>query len=91
MNKANCYACIHRRNVPGDAHSACAHPATGTSGDMFDGIVALLDGRAVKAARQLNIIANPHGVRSGWFNWPGNFDPTWLENCEGFTTKEQPK
>lgn len=39
----NCYKCVHRRSVPGDAHSACANPSTGTSGDMFDGLVALLD------------------------------------------------
>lgn len=28
---------------------------------------------------------NPTGIRRGWFNWPFNFDPVWLEECEGFT------
>lgn len=23
-------------------------------------------------------------VRSGWFKWPDEFDPTFLESCDGF-------
>jgi len=23
-----------------------------------------------------------------WFIWPVNFDPVWLENCDGFEPKE---
>jgi hypothetical protein len=33
---------------------------------------------------QLGIKGNPHGLQKGWFNWPINFDPIWLENCNGF-------
>ena len=25
MTKPNCYTCVHRRSVPGDAHSRCAN------------------------------------------------------------------
>jgi hypothetical protein len=25
-----------------------------------------------------------YGIRSGWFFHPFNFDPTWLEECDGF-------
>jgi hypothetical protein len=39
---------------------------------------------------KLNIKGNPHGIRNGWFNWPMNFDPTWLEQCEGFHAKPPP-
>ena len=29
--------------------------------------------------------ANPHGIKSGWFNYPYNFDPVWKEQlCENF-------
>jgi hypothetical protein len=24
----------------------------------------------------------------GWFVWPLNFDPVWLENCDGFSDNE---
>lgn len=34
--------------------------------------------------RALAITANPHGVKNGWFSWPFNFDPVWLESCSGF-------
>jgi len=32
----------------------------------------------------LKIKGNEHGIRSGWFNHPNNFDPVWLEECDGF-------
>ena len=25
-----------------------------------------------------------HGIRNGWFFYPLNFDPVWLEECDGF-------
>jgi len=44
---------------------------------------------------------NAHGIRNGWFLWPINFDPVWLDSCDGFdladasesvpTTKEKRK
>ena len=30
---------------------------------------------------------NEHGIKSGWFCHPSNFDPTWLEECDGFKKK----
>ena len=32
----------------------------------------------------LKAIGNPHGIKSGWFMWPMNFDPIWLDLCNGF-------
>ena len=88
-----CYKCKYRRTIPGDAHSRCAHPATGKQkagmGGVFDAIVSMVDGRASEAAKKLNIEADPHGVRSGWFMWPANFDPVWLRNCDGFEAQEE--
>jgi len=60
MEKPNCYKCVHRFPIPGDAHSRCNNISAEVSG-------------------------NPHGIRSGWFMWPLNFDPTWLESCDGFS------
>lgn len=34
---------------------------------------------------------HPHGIKSGWFSWPLNFDPVWLESCNGFSTSEKDK
>lgn len=34
---------------------------------------------------------NDHGRRMGWFYWPFNFDPTWLQTCDGFEAKIEPE
>ena len=63
MEKPDCYKCIHRRDIPGNAHSECANRKAKVTGDKY-------------------------GIRSGWFFWPYNFDPIWLESCTGFEKKE---
>ena len=91
-DKPNCYNCIHRRSLPGDTHSSCAHPSSGAEGDSFGTLMAMLAsvGRvpgpagSMEGVVALNISASEHGIRNGWFNWPWNFDPIWLESCNGF-------
>ena len=77
-----CYECKYRGNISGDAHSCCRYP--GNKIGLFD----LFDEDNQKNAKKLNIAAEKHGVISGWFYWPVNFDPVWLTNCDGFTAKE---
>jgi len=36
----------------------------------------------------LIIEGEPHGIRNGWFYFPINFDPVWLNKCNGFEKKE---
>jgi len=31
--KPNCYMCVHRRNIPGDCHSACNNVQANVEGD----------------------------------------------------------
>ncbi len=81
----NCYKCRYRSNVAGDCHSCCEYP------DNDTGILSFFAGANIKNMKKLNIKANPHGVKSGWFMWPVNFDPTWLENCDGFESIEKAK
>jgi len=81
--KANCYECKFRGNVPGDAHSCCKYPGNKTG--LFD----YFSPENRDNAEALKIRGNQHGVRSGWFIWPVNFDPVWLENCDGFVSKEE--
>ncbi len=82
--KPNCFECKHRREIPGDAHSMCAHPAVGGDGDYLDSTMAMVGGGTSEAARSLGIKGNPTGIRNGWFSWPANFDPTWLDECTGY-------
>lgn len=101
MTERKCYDCVHRREVLGSAHSACAHPATERirqtpfmqlagvvgkrGGDQLTAMADAFGEGPAAAAAALNIRAADLGVRHGWFVWPVNFDPTWLENCDGFT------
>ena len=91
--KANCYECQHRGSVPGSRHSSCHHPSNKELlEDPLYNVLAIFGsvGRypPVKVENpELNIRGNTHGIRMGWFNWPANFDPTWLDNCDGFLQK----
>lgn len=38
---------------------------------------------------EATVVGNPHGIKRGWFFWPLNFDPVWLEKCDGFEQKEE--
>lgn len=89
--KPDCYKCTYRREIPGDCHSQCVHPATGNNGADFLTSMVNAIRTANKAAGELRIVANPHGIRSGWFMWPANFDPVWLLSCDGFKAKAKVK
>jgi hypothetical protein len=89
----NCYECKHRRDLPGDSHSACAHPAFADANNSFAKVLATFAsvGRLAPVnvrAEGCNVVGHPHGIRMGWFNHPFNFDPTWLQSCTGFEPKK---
>jgi len=79
MSKPDCYKCTHRRDLPGDTHSSCSHPKA------VDTFVQLHTGKYRNST--LKVVGNDHGVKKGWFLWPLNFDPIWLEECDGFENK----
>lgn len=90
--KPNCYNCPFRRDVPGDAHSSCMHPivekAMKSQGLLVFELMIMV-GVATPILKGLTIKGNPHGIQNGWFMWPCNFNPTWIEECSGYTPKEQ--
>lgn len=85
--KPNCHDCRWRGDVPGDAHSCCDHPSL-NDGNGAMRWVALQTFYLTGRYEPLELTANPTGIRRGWFMWPINFDPRWLESCRGFTAKE---
>ncbi len=96
MSKPNCFKCTHRGEVPGSAHSSCHHPeaqAARADSPLNEAMAILASvGRVapvVAPPKNITVVGHPHGIRSGWFNWPYNFDPTWLEECSGFEAREQ--
>jgi len=93
MKKPNCFKCIHRRNIAGSTHIECHHPA---NGEIHRNALARLSAILASVGREvpqvflppsLNIEINNYGVGKGWCNYPFNFDPTWIESCEGFESK----
>lgn len=38
-----------------------------------------------------NVRGDRHGRKNGWFMWPMNFDPVWLEECDGFEKIQEAK
>jgi hypothetical protein len=34
--------------------------------------------------KKATVKGNEQGKKNGWFAYPFNFDPVWLENCDGF-------
>ncbi|OFZ57721.1 MAG: hypothetical protein A2381_19370 [Bdellovibrionales bacterium RIFOXYB1_FULL_37_110] len=84
MNKPNCYKCKYRGSLPGDTHSICKHPSLGN--EQIEIFLNMIIG---KQANTLNIRGDTHGIEKGWFMWPANFDPIWLNNCDGFKSREE--
>lgn len=38
---------------------------------------------------EAKVSGNKHGISRGWFVWPLNFDPVWLQSCSGFSDKPE--
>lgn len=76
-----CHSCKYSGPIPYDVHISCCHPELD---DLLNGHLADL----LLLWQKFEIKANLHGINKGWFDWPWNFDPVWLENCNAFEEKE---
>ena len=92
--KPNCYNCVYRRDTVGSAHSQCIHPA---NAKIYDDPLAQVFAILGSVGRGPGVGMSPSafkvkgqefGIRNGWFNWPTDYDPIWLESCDGFKEKE---
>jgi len=88
--KPNCFKCMHKGEVPGSAHICCNHPDLDVENvDPMIKMMAIfaIVGRVpaiTMGMEKMGVVGNLHGISHGWFNFPFNFDPTWLESCNGF-------
>ena|SRR3990167_397434 len=93
MKKPDCYECKYRGEVAGSAHSCCLHPkCKSVNENSLLNILSILGGvrgGVPPLPTGLKIKGNPHGIANGWFNHPINFDPVWLEECDGFEKVEK--
>lgn len=84
--KPNCYQCKYRGAADFSAHSSCKHPKIGAEGILTP--MFMMQGTRSPLEKRMNISYNRHGFNNGWFSWPINFDPVWLESCDGFEQKD---
>jgi len=92
--KPDCSKCVFCGYVTGSTHASCHHPiaehAKAAVGPLGDVLAVFASVKRVSPiflgilSGELRIVGDSHGIEKGWFNWPYNFDPTWLKNCEGF-------
>lgn len=94
--RSNCYECRHRRSILGDTHSSCSHPTVASIAQTDAGQLLQMLGKraggpaiATTHADALGVKGSAHGIAHGWFQWPFNFDPIWLESCDGFEAIEE--
>jgi hypothetical protein len=88
--------CKYQASIPGDCHITCKHPIVeNNSTALFSDIFRILGNRGGprcaldSISKQMGIFGNKTGIKNGWFNWPFNFDPIWLERCAKFEAVEK--
>ena len=88
--KFDCWKCEYRGAVPGSAHICCKHPSLKELHDNATLQMLAIFGSVGRvppfalSSKELNIKGDSYGMQMGWFNFPLNFDPTWLVSCNGF-------
>ena len=80
MIKPDCYSCKYSEKLSYSCHLQCNHPFVKNENMIY----ALLNTMGKLTYNPLNIKLNSHGVKNGWATFPIDFDPIWLENCDGF-------
>ena len=80
-----CYKCKYKGNVAGSCHSSCTHPDIKEDEKVMHMFVIMGIGASAVGTKPNDwiIVGDPHGVKSGWFNWPIDFDPVWIKRCDG--------
>jgi len=81
---SNCSTCKYKRNVPGDAHLSCEYPLLDKKNATVISMMSMTNPQAFNNTllELFGFQASMHGIQSGWFMFPSNFDPNWIEgNC----------
>lgn len=83
---APCYTCEYRGTVLGSAHSSCNHPifAKDETLRVVIPIAVMMHGSQVlRRMPHFELDVEEHGIVNGYFSFPVDFDPVWLNNCKG--------
>jgi len=81
----NCWKCKWKRNIPGSAHVRCEHPKAKLPDHPLTPLIEMLSLFGCPPIKtELRVKIKATGIRGGWAGHPLNFDPIWIEECEGF-------
>jgi len=83
-----------RGSVPGSAHSCCKalrhkakHPSEPDVIKLETHLsIGLVELKGSDDEPLIRI--NPHGRKNGWANWPLDFDPIWVSECQFYLPKD---
>ena len=85
----NCHECKYWASLPGNAHIQCDHPKVKELAPVL--LFALMTNDLDRFIPEFGLKYDLYGFQQGWFNWPMDFDPTWLHNCNCFIKNETKK
>lgn len=86
----NCYNCVYRSRAGSNTrHSRCDHPVIDKLMSDPDALVLVMDGLVNKhkipsGLWGLEVEVKSSAIANRWGLWPFNFDPIWVEECNGF-------
>lgn len=78
----NCNKCKFHETIPGDAHVSCTILPVQARG--YAAVLLVHSIYRIDTASGILVTFEPHGVDSGWCNWPLNYDPIWVKFCNQF-------
>lgn len=82
----NCNNCKYKANIAGDSHISCkSHIFNDKNIEINLVLMALSDpeGFVIFCEKNFGFSVNIHGLVNGWFMFPINFDPSWMEgHCD---------
>lgn len=78
---SKCHSCKYRKNIPGDTHSKCEYPLLKPQDAMNITMASMANPDAFNKVvlENFGFTASTHALQSGYFCFPSNFDPTWME------------
>ena len=79
MTQNNSSNCKYKTNVAGNAHIGCNFPLMDEQAKINIAMIMLTANRNSNLKTNFGFTVGDHAVFNGWFNFPLDFDPSWIE------------
>lgn len=81
MSNLNCGNCKYSQNIAGNTHISCRYPLLSYSESTKISMLSMINPVMFNdvLSKTFGFTGNMHGIQSGWFMFPENFDPSWIE------------